>query len=94
MKKLGHISTFCKFLIHMFSKSGTFSDIWQKVKLIVLPIAITLRLNPIEIPKKYKIEAPYCRIDICSVVSFLIRVTYCITRCTVSFSCPGTSGAS
>ncbi len=30
----------------------TFSEILQKVKIIVLPIAIILRLNPIEIPQQ------------------------------------------
>jgi hypothetical protein len=31
---------------------------FAKKKLIVLPVAIILRLNPIEIPKMYTIEAP------------------------------------
>jgi hypothetical protein len=41
-------------------KNCTFSNILQKVKSKILPISIILRLIPIEIPKKYKIEAPYC----------------------------------
>jgi hypothetical protein len=42
------------------SRKGTLLDILQKIKTysIVLPVAIILRLNPIEIPKMYTIEAP------------------------------------
>ncbi len=39
-------------------KNGTFPDILQKGKLIILLEAIILRSNPIEIPKKCKIKAP------------------------------------
>jgi hypothetical protein len=39
-------------------KNCTFSNILQKVESYFLPISITLRVIPIEIPKKYKIEAP------------------------------------
>jgi hypothetical protein len=41
-------------------KNCTFSNILQKVKSYFLPISIILCVIPIEIPKKYKIEAPYC----------------------------------
>jgi hypothetical protein len=40
-------------------KNCTFSNILQKVKSYFLAISINLRLIPIEIPKKYIIEAPY-----------------------------------
>jgi hypothetical protein len=39
-------------------KNCTFSNIFQRVKSYFLPISIILRVIPIEIPKKYKIEAP------------------------------------
>ncbi len=44
-------------------KNGTFSDILQKVKTycFAYTVAITRRLNPIEIFFKYKIEAPFVR---------------------------------
>jgi hypothetical protein len=38
-------------------------DILQKLKSYILPISIILRLIPIEIPKKYKIEAPHYKHD-------------------------------
>ncbi len=38
--------------------NGTFSDILQKVKTYVLPTAIVLNFNPIEIPKIIKLEPP------------------------------------
>jgi hypothetical protein len=41
-------------------KKPKFSDIFQKVKLIVLPIAIILCLNPIEIPKSIKLKPHFC----------------------------------
>jgi hypothetical protein len=41
-------------------KNCTISNILQKVKDIFLPKSTYLRLIPIKIPKKYKIEAPYC----------------------------------
>jgi hypothetical protein len=41
-------------------KNCTFSNILQKVKSYFLAISINLRVIPIEIPKKDKIEAPYC----------------------------------
>ncbi len=41
-------------------KNCKFSNILQKVKSYFLAISINLRVIPIEIPKKYKIEAPYC----------------------------------
>jgi hypothetical protein len=40
-------------------KNCKFSNILQKVKSYFLPIPTILRLIPVEIPKKYKIEAPY-----------------------------------
>jgi hypothetical protein len=42
-------------------KNCTFSNILQKVKSYFFAnISIILRVIPIEIPKKYKIEAPSC----------------------------------
>jgi hypothetical protein len=43
-------------------KNCTFLNILQKLKSYILPISIILRLIPIEIPKKYKIEAPHYKL--------------------------------
>ncbi len=50
----------------------TFSNILQKVNSNLLPISIILRLIPIEIPKKYKIEAPYWTVTLSFIKSYLI----------------------
>jgi hypothetical protein len=41
-------------------KNCKFLNILQKVKSYFLTLSIILRLIPIEIPKKYNIEAHYC----------------------------------
>ncbi len=46
----------------MLKKWNIFKHLAKNLKLIVLPIVIILRLNPIEIPKMYKIEDPLVHI--------------------------------
>ncbi len=66
ISKMIYFLSICIFFLALYVnfkcmlKKPTFADIFLKVKLIVLPIAIILRLNPIEIPKSIKLKPHFC----------------------------------